>query len=86
MGIFDRSKILRFSARLIFLAAALLGVVYAATMADRALSLNAVCTFCHSMSYTAAELKRSPHYGTLGVDPGCADCHLPQGFSGRAKV
>lgn len=86
MGIINWSKIIGFSARLILLAAALLGVVYVAGLADRALSSDAVCTYCHSMSYAAAELKGSPHYGTLGVDPGCADCHLPAGFSGRAKV
>lgn len=86
MGIINWYQILRYSALLIVLAAVVGGAVYAATIADRALSSNAVCTYCHSMSYAAAELKGSPHYGTLGADPNCADCHLPQGFSGRAKV
>jgi len=47
---------------------------------EAALSTNAFCTSCHSMSYPAQELKKSSHYGALGADPGCKDCHIPQGL------
>ena len=86
MGIINWYKILDYSLRLIVLALAVLGVVFVVGKADRAFSSNALCTYCHSMSYAASELKKSPHYGTLGIDPGCGDCHLPQGFAGRLKV
>jgi nitrate/TMAO reductase-like tetraheme cytochrome c subunit len=33
------------------------------------------------MSYPAAELKKSSHYGALGANPGCKDCHVPQGLA-----
>jgi nitrate/TMAO reductase-like tetraheme cytochrome c subunit len=48
---------------------------------EAALSTTAFCTGCHSMSYPAEELQESSHYGTLGADPGCKDCHVPQGLS-----
>lgn len=48
---------------------------------EAALSTTAMCTSCHSMSYPAEELKKSSHYGALGADPGCKDCHVPQGLS-----
>lgn len=47
---------------------------------EAAVSTKSFCTSCHSMSYPAGELKDSPHYGALGVDPGCKDCHIPQGL------
>ena len=61
------------------------GVVAVAAVAaviggEAALSSTAFCTSCHSMSYPAAELKKSTHYGALGADPGCKDCHVPQGL------
>jgi nitrate/TMAO reductase-like tetraheme cytochrome c subunit len=46
---------------------------------EAALSTTAFCTSCHSMSYPAKELRKSSHYGALGADPGCKDCHIPQG-------
>ena len=33
------------------------------------------------MSYVAEEMRKSTHYGALGADPGCKDCHIPQGIS-----
>lgn len=61
------------------------GVVAVAAVAaviggEAALSSTAFCTSCHSMSYPAAELKKSTHYGALGADPGCKDCHVPRGL------
>ena len=47
---------------------------------ESVLSSTAFCTSCHSMSYPAEELKESDHYGVIGVDPGCKDCHVPQGL------
>ena len=44
------------------------------------LSSTAFCTSCHSMSYPAAELRESDHFGAMGADPGCKDCHIPQGL------
>jgi cytochrome c-type protein NapC len=32
------------------------------------------------MTYPQKELKQSTHYGALGANPGCKDCHIPQGF------
>ena len=55
----------------------LLGVVFGG---EAALSTNEFCTSCHSMTYPHEELKESTHYGALGVNPGCKDCHIPQGF------
>lgn len=48
---------------------------------EAALSTTAFCTSCHSMSYPAKELRKSSHYGALGMDPGCKDCHIPRGLS-----
>ncbi len=47
---------------------------------EAALSTEEFCTSCHSMTYPQEELKRSTHYGALGVNPGCKDCHIPQGI------
>lgn len=47
---------------------------------EAALSTTAFCLSCHSQSYPAEELKKSSHYGALGSDPGCKDCHIPQGL------
>jgi len=60
----------------------LLGIVMVAVVfgGEAALSTEEFCTSCHSMTYTQKELKESTHYGALGVNPGCKDCHIPQGF------
>ena len=47
---------------------------------EAALSTTAFCLSCHSQSYPAEELKKSSHYGALGSDPGCKECHIPQGL------
>lgn len=61
---------------------ALLGVVMVAVVfgGEAAVSTDAFCTSCHSMTYPVEELKKSSHYGALGANPGCKDCHIPQGF------
>ena len=60
----------------------LLGIVLVAGVfgGEAALSTDGFCTSCHSMTYPQEELKRSTHYGALGVNPGCKDCHIPQGI------
>ena len=65
------------------LSGALLGIVMVAVVfgGEAALSTEEFCTSCHSMTYTQDELRESTHYGALGVNPGCKDCHIPQGFS-----
>jgi len=46
-----------------------------------ALSRTEFCVSCHSQTYPYTGLKKSSHYGALGADPGCKDCHVPQGLS-----
>ena len=64
------------------LVGALLGVVMVAVVlgGEAAVSTTEFCTSCHSMTYPAEELKESSHYGALGANPGCKDCHIPQGL------
>lgn len=47
---------------------------------EAALSTEEFCTSCHSMTYPQSELKQSSHYGALGINPTCKDCHIPQGI------
>ncbi len=61
-----------------------LGVVV--LRAERYFSSTLFCTSCHSMSYAYEDLKRSVHYGRLGIDPECVDCHFPPGFYSKVKV
>lgn len=64
------------------LTGALLGIVLVGVVfgGEAALSTDEFCTSCHSMTYPQEELKMSTHYGALGANPGCKDCHIPQGF------
>ena len=48
---------------------------------EAALSRTSFCVSCHSMSYPAEELRNSTHYGALGANPECKDCHIPQGLA-----
>ena len=59
-------------------AVALLAVLFGG---EAALSTTEFCVSCHSMSYPAEELRKSSHYGALGANPGCKDCHIPQGLA-----
>jgi len=52
---------------------------------EKYLSSDGACLACHSMSYNAKELRESSHYGALGVNPGCQDCHLPPNFFLRVE-
>ena len=59
-----------------------LGIIMTAVVlaGEAAVSTNEFCTSCHSMTYPEKELKDSSHYGALGANPGCKDCHIPQGL------
>ncbi len=62
----------------VLLGIALIVVVFGG---EAALSTEEFCTSCHSMTYPQSELKKSTHYGALGINPTCKDCHIPQGVS-----
>lgn len=66
-------------------AAVTLVLVFGAVWGDRFFSSNTFCLSCHSMSYAYEELKESPHFGALGADPECQDCHLPPQFVKRVR-
>ncbi|MEE9597156.1 MAG: NapC/NirT family cytochrome c [Acidiferrobacterales bacterium] len=68
-------------AAILYTAVGMLLLVVIVFSGEAALSTTAFCTTCHSMSYPAKELKKSSHWGALGVDPECRDCHIPQGLS-----
>ena len=61
---------------------AVLGIIMTAVVlaGEAAVSTNEFCTSCHSMTYPEKELQDSSHYGALGANPGCKDCHIPQGL------
>jgi len=48
---------------------------------EAAISRTEFCVSCHSETYPYEELKKSSHWGALGADPGCKDCHVPQGLA-----
>ncbi len=60
-------------------------VIFGVWGGERFLSSTTFCLSCHSMSYPAEELKESGHYGPLGVNPECQDCHLPPSFIKRVE-
>ncbi|MBI5903434.1 MAG: NapC/NirT family cytochrome c [Deltaproteobacteria bacterium] len=59
---------------------------YAVFSAERYFSSTGFCLSCHSMSYPYEALKRSRHYGTLGINPECRDCHFPPWFPQKVKT
>lgn len=62
-----------------------LAINYGIIGADRYLSSYRFCTSCHSMDSPDKELRRSKHWGILGVNPECKDCHLHPEPLRRAK-
>ncbi len=64
----------------------LLSLGYITLRMERHLSSTQFCVSCHSMTYPYEDLKRSVHYGRLGIDPECGDCHLPPEPYRRVKV
>lgn len=59
----------------------MLALIVAVFGGEAALSSTRFCLSCHSMSYPAEELRQSTHYGALGVNPECKDCHIPPGLA-----
>jgi len=57
-----------------------IGAVAVVFGGEAAISRTEFCVSCHSETYPYEELKKSSHWGALGSDPGCKDCHVPQGF------
>jgi len=53
---------------------------------EAAVSQTEFCISCHSEIYPYEELKKSSHWGALGADPGCKDCHVPQRFKNFHKA
>lgn len=71
----------------LMLATALVSVVAVIVFiqVEQVLGSTSFCLSCHSMTYNSTELKESSHYGALGVNPECRDCHLPDSFIGSIK-
>ena len=61
-------------------AVAAVGLIVVVFGGEAAVSRTEFCVSCHSQTYPYEELKKSSHYGALGTDPGCKDCHVPQGL------
>ncbi|MCC6657643.1 MAG: NapC/NirT family cytochrome c [Rhodocyclaceae bacterium] len=76
-----RQHLRRHGSALLLGAAAAVVLLAAVFGGEAALSTTEFCLSCHSMSYPAEELKKSSHYGALGANPGCKDCHIPQGLA-----
>ncbi len=58
----------------------MVGVIAVVFGGERALSRTEFCVSCRSQTYPYEELRKSSRYGALGADPGCRDCHVPQGL------
>ncbi|MEK6586541.1 MAG: NapC/NirT family cytochrome c, partial [Nitrospirota bacterium] len=71
-----------------FIVGGVVGILLIAVVfgGEAAVSRTEFCISCHSEIYPYEELKKSSHYGALGADPGCKDCHVPQGFSNFHKA
>ncbi len=67
-------------------AVAVVAIAAAFFSGERYISSTRFCLSCHAMSYPYERLRKSAHYGPLGVDPGCKDCHLPPQFFLRMKT
>ncbi|MEK6792078.1 MAG: NapC/NirT family cytochrome c [Deltaproteobacteria bacterium] len=66
--------------------AATLVFVWAVVSVERHISSYPFCVSCHSMTFPDAETRKSRHYGALGSNPECQDCHLPPEFLQRIKA
>ena len=65
----------------LFVGAALgIGLIVVVFGGEAAISTTTFCISCHSEIYPYEELKKSSHWGALGSDPGCKDCHVPRGL------
>ena len=57
-----------------------IGLIIVVFGGEAAVSTTTFCVSCHSEIYPYEELKKSSHWGALGSDPGCKDCHVPRGL------
>ena len=73
-------------ALVVITAAVTASVIFIGYRAERYASSTGFCLKCHSMSYPYEGLKKSVHYGRVGMDPQCRDCHFPPGFAGKVKT
>lgn len=53
---------------------------------EKYVSSTGFCLSCHSMKYVNHELKESSHFGALGINPECQDCHIPPEFFSRIET
>jgi cytochrome c-type protein NapC len=66
-------------------AAVTLVITFGVIGGERYFSTTGFCLSCHSMSYVNEELQDSSHWGGLGLNPECEDCHLPPQFLLRVQ-
>ncbi|MEK7880336.1 MAG: NapC/NirT family cytochrome c [Deltaproteobacteria bacterium] len=71
---------------IVITAVAVLALNYAVIHGERFFSSTGFCISCHSMTYPYEGLEKSAHWGSLGINPECRDCHFPPGFTGKIKV
>jgi cytochrome c-type protein NapC len=62
-----------------------LAVTFGIIGGEKLTSTTEFCLSCHSMSYVSEELHESSHWGGLGINPDCEDCHLPPQFIKRVE-
>ena len=62
-----------------FIVGGVVGILLIAVVfgGEATVSRTEFCSSCHSEIYPYEELKKSSHWGALGADPGCKDCHVP---------
>lgn len=53
---------------------------------ERYFSSTRFCVSCHAMTYPYEDLTKSSHYGRLGINPECRDCHFPPQFYLKIKT
>ncbi len=53
---------------------------------ERYFSSTGFCVSCHAMTYPYEYLRKSSHYGRLGINPECRDCHFPPQFYLKVKT
>ncbi|MFQ5441985.1 MAG: NapC/NirT family cytochrome c [Thermodesulfobacteriota bacterium] len=67
----------------IITALVVIALAYGIKRAEEYSSSLEFCTSCHSMKYVYEDLKKSSHWGVLGINPVCGDCHLPPQITKR---
>jgi nitrate/TMAO reductase-like tetraheme cytochrome c subunit len=65
---------------------AVIGALILLISGEKYFSSTGFCISCHAMSYPYEALKKSYHYGRLGINPECRDCHFPPQFYFKIKT